>query len=655
MRRMQAGDDLDAGAPQGSLWQHLAPAPGRPWPERAAATLLFTVAYLAAVAAVVWIQGYTFVYGNVAVSVPQVLALTDPTLFRNDLCHQSVLAASPRIYINGLVALTAKLGVTDVPGAYFLWFVVSVASYVAGCLAIGTRVSSRAAGALLAFLGVAATKATIGSVDILHQHRHFEPAMLAMGLSVWGIYFVLGKRFTTGFAMFGVAALFQFLVGFIPGALIAPALGVLALKERNAWTLLRPMLPFAAGLGAVYLPMALAGATSTKVPDDVFVFLYAHVRNPHHVSPAAWPPVAWQELVLFSLGGVACVLGARTLSRLQRGVLISIIGCTWLGLLANWYFVDIAPNAFVAKLQLARCTPFAKLAVLVALSALAADCFERGLGGLGLLLVLTALNPFRSWHLLIASLIASLAARFGPARVPAAVRAVSWAAGAAALIFYLGGDAGGFAKTWALYQRVSGPRFAEGPLLFAMLAAPVAVTAAFALRRRWLRVGLASLVALAVCVSAYQVARPRPKLARALTHPVHTQWQPRSAVERVAFSLRQTTPPDAVVLVPPAFESFQIHSHRAAVVTFKCIPLGEAELVEWGKRMARVLGVPTGVQTSWRGDLDGPYYRRSADDLRAVAREYGARYLLTKTGAHPGLVAPVVAAEGGFVVYDLGS
>ena len=305
MRGMQAGDDLDAGAPQGSLWQRLAPAPGRPWPERAAATLLFTVAYLAAVAAVVWIQGYTFVYGNVAVSVPQVLALTDPTLFRNDLCHQSVLAASPRIYINGLVALTAKLGVTDVPGAYFLWFVVSVASYVAGCLAIGTRVSSRAAGALLAFLGVAATKATIGSVDILHQHRHFEPAMLAMGFSVWGIYFVLGKRFTTGFAMFGVAALFQFLVGFIPGALIAPALGVLALKERNAWTLLRPMLPFAAGLGAVYLPMALAGATSTKVPDDVFVFLYAHVRNPHHVSPAAWPPVAWQELVLFSLGGVA--------------------------------------------------------------------------------------------------------------------------------------------------------------------------------------------------------------------------------------------------------------------------------------------------------------------------------------------------------------
>jgi len=621
--------------------------------EAALKAVLVLVALGAATTAVVQIQGYTYVYGNVAVSVPQVQALLEKGLFEHDICHKSVLSASPRIYVNGLAALTAKAHGGDIPFAYLFWFTLSIASYVAGMLRLGTALGGRVAGALLAFFGLAAIRATIGSTDLIHPDRHFEPATLAMGIGIWGIYAAFRGRWVLGYALLGVASLFQFLVGFLPGALLAPVVLFIAYRERAPKKLM-PFVPFGIGLAATYVPMALAGATgAAKVSNRAFVFLYAHVRNPHHVAPSAWPRVAWEELLLFSLAGVALIFAMKAVSKLQRGMLLTLIGGTWLALLANYLFVDVWPIAFVAKLQLARCTPFAKLAVIVGLSVAIADQVRRRDFGLAVLLAFGVLAPFPAWYLVAVSAAALNASR-GPERSPRSVRIVTGVLAAVGCLYLLGSDGRVIAEKADAFEKIAGPRFVGGPLLALMLAAPLGVDWLLGFKHRiWRWAGPVLLAGASVWVAFTLSERPKA-IAKHMTRGVRKTWPPGNDLERLARDLSEKTPLDALVLVPPAFESFQIHAKRAAVVTFKCIPLSEPDLVEWGDRMGAVLNTKVGIQTSWRGDLDGPYYRRPAPEIIGVAQQYHARYLLTRVGAHGGVNAPIVAQRGAWVVYDVG-
>lgn len=648
-------DANTSAAPKPEKWsfRRWIPADRKQIPPRTARALLVLAAFAAAVAAVVIIQGYSYVYGNVAVSVPQVLALLDSRLFQADICHSQVIKASPRIYVNGLVALTAKSGITDVPGAYFFWFIASITSYVAGLYAIGRRFGGRFAGALLAFFALAATHATIGSTDIIHDFRHFEPATPAIAIAVWGVYFCLTEKWTLGYAMYGVAALFQFLVGFLPGALMAPFLLWQAYSQRSVWKLVKPMIPFGIGLALVYVPMALAGATgSGTISSKEFVFLYAHVRNPHHVVPSAWPKRAWDDLGLFTLGGAAMIVAARALSKRVKGLLLTVVVCTWLGLLLNYLYVDVWASAFIAKLQLARCTPFSKLAILIALSCVAAENWKRGREGLALMLAVAPMDNFGGWYF-AATGIAALQASTTEEKPGRLSRGLTLVVGAVALLFFLGAQGGAFTWDMKRFDAIAGPRTMGGPVLFALLAAPLLVTALLDRFRGALKWVLGTATAVVAVATVFWLATPPKSVAKYLTRHIETQWPPRPGPEHLARELRDITDPSAMVLVPPSFESFQFHSHRSAVVTFKCIPLSEKGLEEWGNRMSAVLGVHVGIKTSWRGDLDGLYYRRSAADLVRVAHQYGARYILTRVGAHRGMNAPVVAQERGWVVYDV--
>ena len=79
--------------------------------------------------------------------------------------------------------------------------------------------------------------------------------------------------------------------------------------------------------------------------------------------------VQWADFLLFYVGGILCIKAAQSLQPALRFGLLADIGLALGSLLRNLLLVEIFPLAVVAKLQLARITPFAQLAILVGLAA----------------------------------------------------------------------------------------------------------------------------------------------------------------------------------------------------------------------------------------------------------------------------------------------
>ncbi|NJQ97341.1 MAG: hypothetical protein HC784_05960 [Hydrococcus sp. CSU_1_8] len=93
------------------------------------------------------------------------------------------------------------------------------------------------------------------------------------------------------------------------------------------------------------------------------------------------------------LAGIFFIRITDSLRSQDKIKLFSVIGITFLALLIGYLFVEIYPLSFVAKLQLARTTPFAKLMVLIGLSVLINEQYrQRNLGVCLLLLVIPIVN-----------------------------------------------------------------------------------------------------------------------------------------------------------------------------------------------------------------------------------------------------------------------
>jgi hypothetical protein len=114
---------------------------------------------------------------------------------------------------------------------------------------------------------------------------------------------------------------------------------------------------------------------------------------------------------------------------------------------------------------------------------------------------------------------------------------------------------------------------------------------------------------------------------------------------------RAQSPPDALVLIPPAGETwtFKLHARRAVVVDDKNTPFTDRGLREWRDRMERVLGGPltpgADPVAAWRA--------RPVPALVEVAAHYGARYVLTRDEWHPALPGRRLDQEQGWSLWEL--
>ncbi|MEM1240715.1 MAG: DUF6798 domain-containing protein [Cyanobacteria bacterium P01_H01_bin.26] len=558
--------------------------------------------------------GYNFSKENVFNQLPNVMALLDPTLYRQDFYVQEMLQFTPRSYYYYVLALPAKLGLS-LPMVCFLYFAIAFASFSLGLYAIGrTLGQSKLSAGVLAFLGLAVVDGTVGTNDLFR--RTPNPGVYAIAIAIWGIYFCLQQRWTRGYVLFGISCLLQFLVGLLPGLLFTPALlihSLIAKRPRQivwAWGILILL------AGMVYAPMVLSGNTSSDLlSGEQFVWLYGYVRHPHHIIFSAFSNNSWWRFVHFTLAGLLCVYGSQQLKPLHKMTLASVMvtGC---GLLVIGYgLVEIYPVATVAKLQFARTTPFILLMALTAIAVYASEYYHRGHWLLALCLMVAPVIDNAGG--LIALILVGLSLfKPGPKQL--------WQSGSQrfSTAFWL---------LHALFLIGLTATYTYHLALFLSFVYPFLLDE-FPTASKKIR--LAGCVTIAVCALFVSLHMGGVIVHRSLG-PVHRAIKlfplVDHPVKKLATGFGQSSSKDALVLVPPADRMFRYYSQRSIVVSFKSFPFTDAGIVTWEERLENMVGELPG---SAEDKLDPIFAQRTGAEIGAIAAQYGATHILTRQDWH---------------------
>lgn len=594
---------------------------------------------------VILAYGYHFPHQNHYVEVPPILSMLDASLFSKDYFVQELLHFTPRTYYNYLIYLLARIGF-GIPLAFFVVYVVALASFVFGLQAIARNFcQSRVSWALLPFWGLS----VVAGLKLGHNWLFLSvplPKAYAMGLTIWGIYFSLRRAWPIAYAFFGIACLLQFLVGFLPALMIGPLLLLDTCRTRR-W--LHAVLAFsllAIGAGLVYIPMLMQNATSTGLlTNQDFVELYGFIGHPFHMVPSTWGRDTWVQFLLFYTGGILCLRQARSLNPMYRFGLIVVVGTMFLGLVVNFIFVEVWPAATVVKLQFARMTPFAELAILIGLTVLFDEHVRKRNWGVCLPLVVIPISHHPGLLLLLFALGLGACEKLSQH-----LRAKSdlWLA----IIIVVG-----------LYQLplsysplAWAPVLIKGPVLFGILLMPHVLSQRF--RRERTRMSVA--VTLAVVMAGTLVIGISGLLPGRLNQffaiKVAFNQVEDDEISKLAIRFRALSLKDALVLIPPSVYRFKLLSQRSVVVDFKHFPPTDRGILEWKNRFEAILGVPLNKQSfsaiGW--DRSNSIYRsRLASDLVKVAQYYRADYIMSRHDWHPNLPGQEVDREGAWAIWKI--
>ncbi len=94
-------------------------------------------------------------------------------------------------------------------------------------------------------------------------------------------------------------------------------------------------------------------------------------------------------------------------------------------------------------------------------------------------------------------------------------------------------------------------------------------------------------------------------------------------VDDVSAYIRNQTPADAVLLVPPYIDSFRLRANRAIVADFKAFPFEQRAAREWDERMRALT-----ADRPYLEELREGWLSLSAETLAEIACRYGASYVV---------------------------
>lgn len=116
--------------------------------------------------------------------------------------------------------------------------------------------------------------------------------------------------------------------------------------------------------------------------------------------------------------------------------------------------------------------------------------------------------------------------------------------------------------------------------------------------------------------------------------------------------IKNNTPRDAIVLAPPAKETFPLCAERASVVQFRMFPFRQAFISEWHKRLLDLTGGRPLRRAGFRaeGEMNDGYYELSGAEVGRLMKKYQSDYFLTRCDAK--YTFPASYTAGPYCVYN---
>ena len=586
--------------------------------------------------------GYKFPIGGNFPELPQIQHLLNPELYKNDYHVQEMVKFNPRYYYYHIIYFLANLGLS-IPLVHFIYQFLAFGSVILACHAIiNIYTNAKLPAAAMTFLCLASSFTDVGNTLIFSTKS--VSSTFAMGFAIWGIYFNLRQKWLTGYLLFGLACLLQFLVGLLPGLMMIPVLIIESVRQRSFKNVILAIAILATLASIVYLPMLLTGTTDTHTMNNAeFIYIYAKIRNPHHILPSYWNVGNnWLNFICLMIGGLLCINNTNQLRKEDKINFAIIIGTSIFALLLNYLFVEVYPVALIAKLQLARTVPFAQIIIFIAISLLFDRLYQTKQLAIGLLLLIILTLPNRGILFLALFVFLSIC-QTQKYTLPKRYTILLWIFTAGTLIFSL------------IYPLTNSgeiiDRLISIPVLFSILAFPfILENLSISTLIKQIFTNILALLTTSILVLGIAGILPKPMLEMFETR-ININAVPRDDLNQLALRFSQSGTQDTLVLIPPSVTSFQYFSQKAIVVNFKNFPLTEKGIKEWQNRMETVLGVPLNPQMIWGGnDL---FSRRNSADLVQVARKYHADYILTRTDWHPNIQGEIADKQGKWILYKI--
>lgn len=532
------------------------------------------------------LYGYQAGKSNHTVYLLDALRRLDPGLFARDWFVTSTLQYHSLFAM--LARWTLERGIFD--QAFIAGYALTVIGLHVACWRVVRALGGSPAAYLLAVLlyHLSAGGTGLGGFQFL-QDGAFLPSNLANVAMLFGIAMLMESKVWPAAIWMGLAGLFHINHAVFAGPTYL--VGCLALPDaRKRWVsissgaLLCAALTLANAWPTFQYLRAHDGGERLSLQE--YVQLFCRLRHPHHYYPLAWPVAAIVgPLWTLPFGAAALAWGRRYLPAPALRVTVAVGGFLLLATLVAWTFAGV----FFVSERLIQMSLFRFSIYYVFLSC--APC---------------------AWALLDSRLISR---EIGTA--------MSWATGPLVVLGWMLASVGVAGKTAGDFAAQHAPPI----LLTAGLALAASVVAT--LRNRPLP---------GPAWAAGTVALLAVGAASASLGWTGLNYLPEDDAGYVALArwARDNTPRDAVFLVPPSEQCWRLEARRAIVVNFKAVPQTAAEMPEWKRRMQAVTGVQdlprlAGTFTGTLAKLSQVYDARAADELAAVARAYGARYLVSRT------------------------
>lgn len=599
--------------------------------------------------------GYELGSANLRNQLPAIAFLVDTHLYPRDFYVQEMVEFNPRFFYYHLIAFPAKLGLS-IAGIIWVYYIIAFTIFMLALYAIGKIfLSDSISPSILVFLGLTAANGTIGFTNLFRQEP--IPAVLAMGLAIWGIYYSFRSRWIIGYSLFGLAILLQFLIGFIPGILFIPIMAIKKINDnKSSKSIIIGLIIWLIFAACVYVPMKLLSETDSQIiTPEKFIHLYAYIRHPHHLIYSQFGLRGWLNFIGFVISGLI-MMRTSSILKAEQKTNLQILLIFGLALLSMGYiFVEVIPVATFAKLQLARTSPFIQLLGLIAIALWVKQAYRTGNIPLGCLLISISVIKNSGIVLLIVAITLGISLNYSSQLKKTWIIAVLTGLilgisimlcsyfGVIIALMYLGflirQNHPAIKSPWINYISVLFLiltlvlNYHYHLFLGFTLASPIITC-----KTRLPKPLKFSILSLLIITGIWSIP-----------HRLKITATPHQPVEILAQRFQQQSSPNALVLVPPSDDKFRFYSQRSVLWSFKSFPFTDRGIIEWEKRMQSI----TGIVHQSPSVLDEQYRQKSASELIAVARSFDADYILTRRDWHPQLEGKMIDQAENWVIWQI--
>ena len=453
--------------------------------------------------------------------------------------------------------------------------------------------------------------AEIGS--FLHL-TYLVPSDIAFAFILWALYFAAQGNLILSIFLTGIATIIHPLFGLEMGALILfsyPFLLIVRhqLKVKKEWG--KILISFAVFL-LFSLPSIVPQLTQESIDSNLFIYIYAYFRIPHHEIPSSFPIKEYVIAFIFLIN--AGYIGYKDRKKMELFPLQLMAvqtGSILLLCVFGYIFVEIIPLRLMVIAQ-----PFRLLQVVkwFGLILIAGFLFNPDHDFQSTILYFGSIfHPFVLCGSIVTQKLRYLLAKkknfFNILLHPASILVI--------IVTLLILEPG-------LYSLKS-------IILFLIFVTLIVVFRYFP--QKLLGILLFIGISGTLIIGLFHSKLPYIKdsftinyVINKLTEGIHPQLG--ADGNEVAKFARENTPTNSVFLTPPNWGQFRLMARRAIVVDFKAFLFTDSAMMEWYERLTTCYGIPTGTGFSMIPELEANYRSITDEKLLQLQKEYHFEYVV---------------------------